>query len=319
MSTILGRLRKSIFGIPASEAAFSRRGFRSRDPAMQARLERLGQVFIAGYHAALERAQPESMLTVLLSFPRELRGFAFEGAAMGLALQDWLTPWVRNRVRAFLKGPGFPHIYMVHVGAGWAMARMPGSLERFMARFDPLLCWLLVDGYGFHEAFFHGRAHLENKRIPGRVRGYARHVFYQGFGRGLWFVEGGDCEWISEAVGRIPKAYHPDLWSGVGLAAVYAGELPGSGLIALREAAGPFFPQLAQGAAFAAKARERAGNLTDYQHQACEIICGRNAILAAGLADEMLENLPFDRELPAYEIWRSRIQQKLSAPVKLTI
>ena len=197
------------------------------------------------------------------------------------------------------------------------MARVPGSIERFMSRFDPLLRWLLVDGYGFHEAFFRWRKYLERgEEIPKGVRGYARHVFHQGFGRCLWFIEGGVISGISDSIRRMPSAYHADLWSGVGLAGTYAGEVPESGLIALRQAAGPFFAELALGAAFAAKARLRAGNLTDYQHLACETICGMNANAAAAITDHMLENLPFDSPVPAYEVWRSRIQQKFNPELK---
>lgn len=61
----------------------------------------------------------------LSSIEPEVRGFAFEGAAMGLALLDHLTPWRRDRFERFLSGPGDRHAYMVHVGAGWVFARLP--------------------------------------------------------------------------------------------------------------------------------------------------------------------------------------------------
>ena len=229
---------------------------------------------------------------------------------MGLALRDRLTPWKCHRIETFLRGPGDAHAYMVHVGAGWVMARVPGSVEKFMSRFDPLLRWLLVDGYGFHEAFFYWPRYLAGKPVPKRLHGYARRVFDQGFGRCLWFVEGAQISRIAQTIAGFPSQRHGDLWSGVGLASVYAGEVNQVELRSLHDVAGPFLPQLAQGAAFAAKARQRAGNLTDYQDIACAILCGMKAAHAASVTDEALENLSSTGAEPAYEVWRRRIQQK---------
>jgi len=48
--------------------------------------------------------------------------------------------------------------------------------------------------------------------------------------------------------------------------------------------------------------------LTDYTSLATKILCGLTAADAARLTDEALENLPADSDVPAYEIWRRRIQ-----------
>ena len=254
------------------------------------------------------------------SVTSDFRGFAYEGAAMALALLDRITPWNRSRVAGFLAGPGEPHTYMVHVGAGWVLARMPGSVDKFLSRFDPLLRWLIVDGYGFHEAFFHFPRYLAGEPIPKRVQGYARRVFDQGFGRCLWFVEGTEVGRIAQTIAGFPLERQGDFWSGIGLSSVYAGEVGAAELRSLREAAGSFAPQLAQGAAFAAKARQRAGNLTLYQDVACGILCGMTSDQAARVTDDALENLPLTGPEPAYEIWRRRIQERLavSAPRQTT-
>ena len=72
-----------------------------------------------------------------------------------------------------------------------------------------------------------------------------------------------------------------------------------------------FHPQLAQGAAFAAKARQRAGNLTDYTDLATKILCGLLPPNDAARAHRRRrwKTFPTDsRTLPGYEIWRRRIQ-----------
>lgn len=306
----MGLLLKWLFDISPRETSFERRGFRGGNAVARSRLEQVGVAFIAGYRAALEGASHGALIPRLEATAPDFRGFAYEGAAMALALLDRITPWNRSRVAKFLAGPGDPHAYMVHVGAGWVLARMPGSVDKFIARFDPLLRWLIVDGYGFHEAFFHWPRYLGADAIPGRVQGYAQRAFDQGFGRCLWFLEGTEVGRIAKTIGGFSPERRGDLWSGVGLASVYAGEVAETELQALRDAARPFVPQLAQGAAFAAKARQRAGNLSPYHDLACGVLCGLDATEAAQVSDEALENLPADGVQPAYEIWRQRIQQR---------
>jgi len=307
-----GSLRRLVFGISRQETTFERRGFRGGSPVMRQRLEKVGGAFVGGYHAALEEGKPATLVSRLDESDLEFRGFAYEGAAMGLGLLDYLTPWNRWRVPAFLGGAGDAHTYMVHVGVGWVLARVPGSVEKFISRYDPLLRWLVVDGYGFHEGFFHWRNYLAGQPLPRRVTGYARRAFDQGLGRCLWFVDGGEVDRIARTVASLPTERRADLWSGVGLAVVYAGEASDAGLISLLESAGEFQPQLRQGAAFAAKARQRAGNLTPYTEQACVALCGMSARDAARLTDATLENLPTNQPEPAYEIWRGRIQARFA-------
>jgi enediyne biosynthesis protein E3 len=313
MSAFLGGLRKRFFGIPARELAFERRGFRGSDPAMRRRLEQVGRAFALGYHAALEDDDFKTLVPALNCVEADLQGFAYEGAAMGLALEDFLTPWRRDRLRLFVAGAGGAHTYMVHVGAGWVVARVPGNVARRLARFDPLLRWLVADGYGFHEGFFHWRRYVEGQPAPARLEGYARRAFDQGFGRCLWFIDGGEVARIPQTIAGFLAERRADLWSGVGLAATYAGEISPGGLAGLRESASGWWPCLAQGAAFGAKARLRAGNATAYTDIASTALCGLPATEAARLTDDALQALPVDGKEPAYETWRRRIQAELAS------
>jgi hypothetical protein len=303
----VGKLSKLVFGISPEEATFSRRGFSSGDEGVRLRLERVGETFLGGYHAALEADDDESLARRLSAFEAETRGFAFEGAAMGLALIDFLRPRGRKRLGPFLEGPGSAHAYMMHVGAGWALARLPRDAAKTLEEFDPLLRWLVIDGYGFHEGYFHWPAYVVRQERPRRLSGYALRAFDQGLGRSLWFVEGGDVERLAAAVAAFDEARRADLWSGVGLACAYAGGADADGLEALRAGAGRFSPQLAQGAAFAAKARERAGNPAGHTDAACRVLCGLSAREAAVVTDAALRHLPPDVDGLAYEVWRQRI------------
>jgi hypothetical protein len=204
---------------------------------------------------------------------------------------------------------------MLHIGAGWALARMRRPIEPMLARTDPLLGWLAADGYGFHEGYFHPGRTVEQQRVPARIGGYARRVFDQGLGRSLWFVRGADVERLAATIAGFDPARRADLWSGVGLACAYAGGVPRDAIDALRSLAGAFAGELAQGAAFAAKARERAGNPAEHTDAACRVLCGRSAVSAAAVTDEALASLSPEGGEPTYEAWRRRIRSILSMEV----
>lgn len=307
--TMLTALRKYALGIAIEEAAFSRRSF--APTPCQSRLEQIGQIFISGYNQALETNKLSALVTALDQHPEELRGFACEGAAMGLALIDWLTCSRLKRWRQFAAALGDRHVYMLHVGAGWAAARLPWirlNVERHLAAFDPLLRWLVIDGYGFHQGYFQPRRYLIEGACP-RLSHNGLRAFDQGLGRSLWFACGADVAAIHQRIGGLAPLRHNDLWSGVGLACAYAGGCDESSLTRLLNACGENRPALAQGVAFAAKTRIRAGNLTGHTELASRLLCGSSAHESADVTDECLKSLTADGQSSAYELWRLRIQE----------
>jgi enediyne biosynthesis protein E3 len=300
--------RRGLFSLSSKEISFNHRGFHRSTDRIRQRLETVGGAFVEGYNLALEHGTPEFAASDLSVIDPELQGFAFEGAGMGFALLDRLTPWRRDRISRFLQGDGDVHAYMVHVGAGWVWARFPFGFRRQYKKLDPLLGWLAFDGWGFHEGFFYWPKYMAGRPAPKKLIGYERRVFDQGLGRSFWFVNGGNIELIAQMIANFSSARRSDLWSGIGLAATYAGMTSETSLAELRARSGSFSPQLAQGAAFAAKARQRAGNLTDYTSLATNVLCRMPALEAARLCDQMVENLPDNFGPPAFEIWRQRIQ-----------
>jgi hypothetical protein len=231
---------------------------------------------------------------------------------MGLALLDCFTPWRKDRWRTFTEHLAAPHVYMMHVGLGWALARLRRGVTQYLTQLDPLLRWLIVDGYGFHEGYFAWPRYVERQEIPTRLDGYERRVFDQGLGRSIWFVKGADVAAVGNAIDAFPRARRDDLWSGVGLACAYAGGCDRAAVQSLRSAAAAHLPALAQGVAFAAKTRQRAANLNIHTEAVCRVICGLSAEDAAAITDAALQDLHDDGGLPAYEVWRRRIQNELS-------
>lgn len=316
--SLLGQARKRFLGLSPAEASFAKRGFSAREDEARLRLEQIGTTFLSGYHAALEETAFASLARRLASVETELRGFAFEGAAMALALLDCLTPWRRDRWNTFTARLGQPHVYMMHVGLGWALARLRRSVTSHLTALDPLLRWLVVDGYGFHEGYFSWPRYVAQQAIPTRLHGYELRVFDQGLGRSIWFVKGANVASVASTIDAFPSARRDDLWSGAGLACAYAGGCGPTAVMSLRAAAKRRLPALAQGVAFAAKTRQRAGNLSAHTETVCRLIGGQSAEELAAITDTALQDLREDGGLPAYEVWRRRIQNKIASGVKTT-
>ena len=313
--SLLGKARRRVLGLSPAEASFAKRGFLNGEEQARRRLERIGITFLTGYHAALEETDCPSLARRLAFVDADLSGFAFEGAAMGLALLDYVTPWRKDRWRTFVESFGSHHVYMMHVGLGWALARLRRSVTSYLAQLDPLLGWLMIDGYGFHEGYFNWRRYVEARAVPLHLHGYERRVFDQGLGRSLWFVKGANVNAVASAIDTFPLARRDDLWSGIGLACAYAGGCTRSEVQWLRAAAHAHFPALVQGVAFAAKTRQRAANLNVHTEMVCREMCGVSAEEAAAVTDSALKNLRAENGSPAYEVWRRRIQQTLAMEV----
>ncbi len=309
----LSRLRLRALGIDADEASFRRRGFDAAAPARRDRLERIGGTFVAGYNCSLATADPAAVAMRSLRIPSESRGFFFEGAAMGLAVLDLVMPGRSHRFGRFIAGQARPHIYMAYIGAGWALARTAAWVRWRLGQLDPLLRPLLYDGFGFHCGFFHHRSAIHAHHVPTSMQGRWQSAFDQGLGRAIWFVMGADVEKVAATAAAFPAPRRADLWSGIGLAAAYAGGIDGYELSCLRDYAGEYRWHAAQGVAFAAKARERAGNQAEHTSAAARLFCGCEAGAVADLTDRALQDLVRTTPDVGFEAWRSRTRASLTA------
>jgi hypothetical protein len=151
---------------------------------------------------------------------------------------------------------------------------------------------------------------------PAWLAGYEGRAFDQGVGRCLWFVGGAEPERIVSMIESFPEARRRDLMSGVGLAATYAGGAAGGAVEHLARITTEYRAELAQGAAFAAKARVRAGHVPPHTDHACRVLCGVSPEEAARVTDTALVDLPIDEPASAgdsanaYEAWRGRIRAR---------
>jgi hypothetical protein len=312
--TLMGSVRNGIFAPNPREVTFSRRGFSAPDPIRQANLEKVGGIFIEGFRYGMAGTSIADIESALETVDRPFRGFAYEGCAMALAVRDGLLPLRRHWVRDFLAGRGAAHIYMIYIGAGWAMARLPKIRWRAIMPADGLLRWLALDGYGFHQAYFRTQKYVaeqHQEKIPLWPGDYANRAADQGIGRALWFVNGSDVRQVAATIGTFAPARRGDLWSGAALASVYAGGVAASELEAMARLAGEYRPHAAQGAAFAGKARLLAGLVIPHTEVGVRVYCDMTVEEAAAITDEARQGLPdVDGEVPAFELWRERIRKR---------
>ncbi len=199
------------------------------------------------------------------------------------------------------------------------MARLPRPLWKKAVPdlsgdpYYPTMSWLAVDGYGFDRAYFDTPRWLDAQRVPKPYSwdgspDYFLRAVDQGIGRALWFICGGHAPSVAAAAGRFASHRQADLWSGIGLAATFAGGCDADGLASLRSAAGEHGPQLALGAVFAVKARAYAGLVPEHTRIACSALTDTSVDKAVAIADDTAVTSAPHGTQPPYEIWRERIR-----------
>lgn len=329
MPTVLGSLRRLLLTPSLAEVTFERRGFPAAPSARTRRLEAIPQAVICGFEWGIDgRGLWEVERRVNLVEP-EQRGFVYEGVTMAYTVLDAMGPRRGGRTRELLLGPGAPHLFLAYIGIGFAMARLPRALwgkvipDLAGSPYHPTMSWLAVDGYGFDRAYFETRRWVDEQRVPpaypwaGRPEYFPRAVD-QGIGRALWFIHGAAPDDVAARVRGFATHRHADLWSGVGLAAAFAGGCDAAGLAALRAAAGEHRAELAQGAVFAAKARHYAGHVPEHTAAAVAALAGLSVESAVALADACAVPPTAPGAEPPYEQWRAAVRARLAAPDRVS-
>ncbi|MGH9718567.1 MAG: DUF1702 family protein [Bryobacteraceae bacterium] len=231
----------------------------------------------------------------------DLRGFAYEGAGMMLAVLD-VFRFRFGRFERFAQGACRDYVHMVYAGAGLACAYLPwvrSRIERLIQRLDPKYRWLVVDGVGF-----------SGKPAPAGLSPEGQHAFDHGYGRRLWFQYNGDAEMIARLISTFDVPRRRDLWSGAGAACAYTGAGETNEIQKLPRLAGRYLGALAEGAAFAAVVRRQAGYVPGNTGVACEVLCGVGAAGAAALASDALDRLSASPALNTYDGWRRLLQDR---------
>jgi hypothetical protein len=322
---VFGSARRLLMTPSLKKVSFAGRGFPGTPTDATRRLETIPQSVICGFEWGIDaRSQWEVERRLSLLDP-ELQGFGYEGATMAFTILDSMAGGRGHKTRDLLTGPGEPHIFLAYIGIGFAMARLPRPLWKKIvpdltgSPYYPTMSWLAVDGYGFDRAYFDTKRWVDEQRVPASYpwegsREYFPRAVDQGIGRALWFIHGGRADDVAPAVRRFASERHADLWSGVGLAAAFAGGSTPDALARLRQEAGEHQAQLGQGVVFAVKARSYSGLVPAHTELAAGALAGLSVQAAVALADDSAVTTSTSPEEPAYELWRARVRAGLTAP-----
>ncbi|HKN97068.1 MAG TPA: DUF1702 family protein [Pseudonocardiaceae bacterium] len=325
MPTTFGALRRRILTPALTEVSFAKRGFPAGESDATRKLEAIPQSVICGFEWGMEARDLWEIERRLNLVDPELRGFAYEGATMGFTVRDAMAGGRGTRTRELLLGPGHDHIFLAYIGIGFAMARLPKALWRKVlpdldaSPYHPTMSWLAVDGYGFDRAYFDTRRWVDEQYVPkpypwlGRPDYFPRAID-QGIGRALWFIHGASPSGVAAAVQAFPEHRRADLWSGVGLAATFAGGATAAALAEVRERAGEHRPDLALGMVFAVKARTYADFVPAHTDLAAAAFGDVSVMQALSIADTTEVSATEPGDEPPYEIWRDRIRSRFTTP-----
>jgi hypothetical protein len=324
MPTMFGSARRLAMTPSLAKVSFAGRGFPGPATDATRRLEAVPQAVICGFEWGIDTHDQWEVERRLNLLDPELLGFGYEGATMAFTILDSMAGGRGHKTRDLLVGSGEPHIVLAYIGIGFAMARLPRPLWKKIvpdltgSPYYPTMSWLAVDGYGFDRAYFDTKRWVDEQRVPraypwdGAPKYFLRAVD-QGIGRALWFIHGARAADVSAAVQRFASSRQADLWSGVGLAATFAGGSPADGLALLRKEAAGYEAELGQGAVFALKARSYSGLVPEHSRVAIRALAGLPAEAAEALADDSAVTVSESAEVPAYELWRQRVRTGLSA------
>lgn len=292
--------------LKVGDVDFATRGFHLDRPDSRQWLEQSAASFIRGAQLLTDRsAVPHQALREVEA---DRRGFAYEGAAMTAAILDAASLGRTRHLPALLGGEGFRYRHLIHVGVGWAMSVAKIPTPRLWGCLDPLLRWLAVDGAGFRQMFFDTRQ-VTDRIAGGAGSSPATRLRIQGAGRALWFVHAADVGRIHDWIKTVPREHSGDLWSGVGLAAAYAGDHKGPEAAELLAAAGPWSAHLAQGVVFGAAAHDSHGRAPDRVEVLLGDLLGIASSEAARWADEASRDLVRPGQgIAGYLDWQRRIQ-----------
>ena len=325
MATPLGALRRLVLAPSLHSVGFAGRKFPVTPTPATARLEMIPQSVVVGFEWGIENRGIAEVEQRLAMVEPEMRGFAYEGAAMAFTVRDAVRG---HRTRELILGSGRPHFFLAYIGIGFAMARLPRPLWRNVLPdlsdipFHPTMSWLAVDGYGFDRAYFDTARWVDRQYRPAPYPwdghpGYFPRAVDQGIGRALWFIHGGRAPAVAAAVERFTEDRRADLWSGVGLAATFAGGATAKELGGLRDTAARagYAADLGVGAVFAVKARHYAQFVPEHTLTAAFELTGRGIEEAVDLADRTEAEHTGTDPVPQYELWRRNIRAQLLSAV----
>ncbi|MES2763367.1 MAG: DUF1702 family protein [Bacteroidota bacterium] len=275
------------------------------------RVEKIKGIF----QSAKELASTEKDLTILIkqldTTEHEYCSIAYEGASMGIALNDLEKHDTLSDWRLFNDKAGM-HAAQTHAGLGWAIAQLNKPVSTLLKTLSPLLRFRVLDGWGYYDGIFRQRTSIKAQKISENIEAWMLSAYDQGIGRSIWYACKGDVNKVQEMISAFPMERRQSMWVGIGVACSYVGGCDENLLRSLPVVAGHYQDQLAIGTVLAARARAQAHDITDDVELACHIWCHRSA-KEAMLLSVKAEPASYENVNDCYALWLSQIQQALTS------
>lgn len=195
----------------------------------------------------------EELISALNEFEPRYRSVAFEGASMGVALNNSLETW-----KVYAKATE-KHQTQVHIGLGWAIAEGQWDLASTLSQIEPEMWVKVLDGFGYWNGLFQRRATIRTQQIPENITPEFQAGFDQGVGRAIWYATKGNVAKVVNIINHFSEDRQANLWFGIGVASTYVGGCSDELIAELKSASGEFKSNLEKGIEAAEESMRKAG------------------------------------------------------------
>ena len=226
------------------------------------RIERIKSVFLDTQIFYSMHDNIDALIGYLENTKTEFRSIAYESASMAIALKDLKNNEGLNTWLFYKNGPALAHKAQVHVGLGWAIAKLNLPFLAVVNKIDTSLYYRVADGCGYYDGSFRHKQTTMNQQLPGYLPEAIMSMFDQGVGRSLWYTCSADINKIRSMIKSFPAVRQASLWRGIGIAVAYVGGCDDDTLKTLLQYAATNRIQLAYGAALASRSRMEAHTMT---------------------------------------------------------
>jgi hypothetical protein len=209
------------------------------------RIERIKSVFLDTQIFYSMHDNIDALIGYLENTETEFRSIAYESASMAIALKDLKNNEGLNTWLFYKNGPALAHKAQVHVGLGWAIAKLNLPFLAVVNKIDTSLYYRVADGCGYYDGSFKYKQTIMNQQLPGYLPEGIMSMFDQGVGRSLWYTCNADINKIRSMIKSFPAFREASLWRGIGIAVAYVGGCDDDTLKTLLQYAGTNRFQLA--------------------------------------------------------------------------
>lgn len=183
----------------------------------------------------------DELISKLNQFEPRYRSVAFEGASMGVALQNSIETW-----KVYAKQTE-KHATQVHIGLGWAIAEQQLDLASTLSEIASEMRVKVLDGFGYWHGLFRRRLTIRTQQIPENITPEFQAGFDQGVGRAIWYATKGDVAKMLNIINHFTENRRANLWQGIGVALTYVGGCSDELMAELKTASGEFKMNLENG------------------------------------------------------------------------